>query len=329
MKFCRNLIPVFLFFLISLSLCGQLQANSAISSANSANSASSVRSATTASSESKAGQKNPEQAVLLVGFGSTRPEAAAEYQKGLDSLESRVTKIYPSLKVFHSSSSRNFLQSEQGRRQGAQSTEQVLATLATQGYKRVFVQSLHVTPGSEYNDLLEIASAFSSMPKGLERIEISGPLISSAAAAENLAKVLAVEEKARNGEAVVFVGHGGKKASDLSLLALQGALWRGNPAYLVHGLESKPDFTELEAGLKRLGVKEVRLVPLMAVAGEHVLNDIGGLKDKKDDAGSLFMRLEKLGYKCSVVTHGLLTRPAVLRLWCDKLAAVINEGAAE
>ena len=307
MKFCRNLVLSLLLALISFSVCESVQAHPV----------------------EKNGQKDLKQAVLLVGFGSTRPEASAEYKKGLDTLEGQVRKAHPSMKVFRSSSSRNFLQSEQGKAQGAQSTEQVLATLATQGYNRVFVQSLHITSGNEYGDLMNIADAFSSMPKGLDEIDVSGPLLGSAADAENLAKVLVAEEKVRPGEVVIFVGHGGQKASDLSLLALQAALWRISPAYLVHGLESKPDFAEVAAELKRFGAKEVRLVPLMAVAGEHALNDIGGLKDKNDDAESLFMRLTALGYKCSVVKNGLLARPAVLQLWCDKLAALVAEASAK
>lgn len=307
MKFYRNLILSLVLALFFFGACDFAQANPG----------------------EKAGQKELKQAVVLVGFGSTRPEASAEYKKGLDTLANQVSKSYPAMKVFRSSSSRNFLQSEQGKKQGAQSTEQVLATLAAQGYNEVFVQSLHITSGNEYGDLVSIADAFTSMPKGLAEIGVSGPLLGSAADAENLARVLIAEEKVRPGEAVLFIGHGGQKASDLSLLAFQGALWRSNPAYLVHGLESKPDFAEIVGELKRLGAKEVRLVPLMAVAGEHALNDIGGLKDKKEDADSLFMRLEELGYKCSVVKHGLLARPAVLQLWCDKLAALIADASGK
>ncbi|WP_178139301.1 sirohydrochlorin cobaltochelatase [Desulfovibrio litoralis] len=265
--------------------------------------------------------------VILVGFGSAVPSASMTYQKAIDELNeilNRESQMKYAV-VRTAFTSRFFLNSPEGREQKAQSLEQVLASSTVQGVKQIYIQSLHVSAGQEFNDVQKISQAFEGLPKGIKKVYISSPLIASAEDAQKLAQVLITEEKASQDEVVLFVGHGGKAdGASLSLLALQGALWNLAPNYYVVSLESEPSFDSALVFLEKMKAKKVRLVPLMTVIGDHVLNDIGGMDKAHDSAESLFAQLNAKGYQCVSVKKSLFERRTVLKLFAEKLVAVMR-----
>ena len=65
--------------------------------------------------------------------------------------------------------------------------------------------------------------------------------------------------------------------------------------------------------LKEKGIKNVTLMPLMMVAGDHANNDMAG--DEPDSFKSI---LQANGFKVKTYLHGLGENAAVQKLFVDK-----------
>jgi sirohydrochlorin cobaltochelatase len=254
----------------------------------------------------------PRPAILLVAFGTTVPEA----RTALEHLEAQVRQRYPGVEVRWAYTARQVR--EKIRTQGVvvDSPALALARLADDGFTHVAVQSLHVIPGEEFHNLLTICSRMEGLPKGLRRITVGAPLVATSADVRRLAAALTSRFADRNRrEAVVFFGHGTAHGGDVFYSALDRALQQVSPWFTVTTVEGTPSMDETVQSLAALGATQARLVPLMAVAGDHALNDMSG-----DDPESLASRLRSRGIKPVPVLEGLASSPEVSALWMEHLA---------
>jgi sirohydrochlorin cobaltochelatase len=137
---------------------------------------------------------------------------------------------------------------------------------------------LHVIPGEEYNNLVETANAFAGLPKGLEKIILSPPLLADTESVLEVAKLLlkSVPKNRKAEEAVVFVGHGTHHPSGVFYPALGYYLSGMDKNAFVGTVEGDLTLDKTAAALKAASVKKVWLAPLMTVAGDHATNDLFG-----------------------------------------------------
>lgn len=188
---------------------------------------------------------------------------------------------------------------------GFPDVETALRQFQKPGVSRVVLQSLHIMPGLEFDKLARLECP------GLE-ICLGRPLLDAAEDREQVAAALSAEFAAAG--ANVLVGHGNERPggnetlSDLERICrkrcarVRLCTLKGDP-----GLEA---FAEVRALAAEGG--QVRFVPLMLVAGAHVLNDVMG--DGPESWKS------RLGVALATCAGPLGENSGILDLFCRHIA---------
>lgn len=258
-------------------------------------------------------------AILIVAFGTSVEKARVSYAN----IEKEVRTAFPGHELRWAWSAHSLLQSGPDGK-AALSPQEALARLATEGVKDVGLLSLHVIPGAEYSNIVRYAGAFEGLPKGLERIRLSRPLLydtdSMAAAAGALLASLPKERKP--GEAVLFVGHGTHHPAGVYYPALQYYLSSLDSKAFVGTVEGDLNIETVAGNLKAASVKKVWLAPLMTVAGDHAVNELFG-----DEADSWKEQLKARGFVVESIVRGLGEYPACAQLWVKGLREVMKDDA--
>lgn len=258
----------------------------------------------------------PKRGVLLVAFGTSVPEAVG----AIDSLKAQAEAACPGVPVRLAYSSRIIRDKIAGEGVVKRAPAQALADMAAEGFTEVAVQSLHAIPGKEFHDIVATARAMEGMPKGIKKISVGLPLLSTPEDIKHAAEaVLQSLPKHAKGEAVVLMGHGTEHPANAAYAALQLELWKQDPAVFIATVESSPGLEDVIPALKRLGVRGVVLAPLMSVAGDHARNDMAG-----PDEDSWASRLKAKGFAVRADLTGLGSRPAVAQLWIEHLKDAVQ-----
>lgn len=252
-----------------------------------------------------------EKHVLIVAFGTSFQKAGISYAN----VEKQLLASCPGVKTHWAFSAHSLLKSgPDGERM--LSPQEALARLATEGVKELAVLSLHVIPGAEYSGLEQTARAFEGLPKGLEKVTVSPPLLADAESLAEVAPLLlkSLPEARGAQEAALFVGHGTHHAAALCYPALQYYLGLLDDRAFVGTVEGDMGPERVLAAMKAKGVKKVWLAPLMTVAGDHAANDLFG-----SDAGSWKSLLTAGGIAVETVPKGLGEYPFIVEQWLKGL----------
>ncbi|MBI5518654.1 MAG: sirohydrochlorin cobaltochelatase [Desulfovibrio sp.] len=258
----------------------------------------------------------PKRGILLVAFGTSLPEAVG----AIDSLKAQAEAAFPGVPVRMAYSSRIIRDKIAGEGIVRRAPAQALADMAAEGFTEVAVQSLHAIPGKEFHDIIATARALEGMPKGIKKITVGLPLLSTPedikAAAE---AILQSQPKRAKGEGLVLMGHGTEHPANAAYAALQLELWKKDPAVFIATVEDNPGLDDVILALKRQGLRGVVLAPLMSVAGDHARNDMAGGEDD-----SWASRLKAKGFAVRADLTGLGSRPAVAKLWIEHLKRAVQ-----
>jgi len=264
------------------------------------------------------GAKSPKKAILLVAFGTTVPEA----QKSYAYIEAEVKKSFPGVETrwaFESGIIRAKLAAE-GK--VFLSPASALAQLMDEGFTHVAVVSLQTIPGKEFHDLNQNARLFGQMAGGFEGIQVAWPLLSSHEDIKRAAKAMFdnIPAGRKPEDAVVLMGHGNAKhPSDAIYMAMYHAMQEIDPNVFVATVEGYPGMDDILPKLKEKKVRKVYLMPFMAVAGDHALNDMAG--DKPQSWKSI---LGREGFTVEPVLKGTGEYPEIVGIWIDHLREVFN-----
>ncbi|MBI5442836.1 MAG: sirohydrochlorin cobaltochelatase [Deltaproteobacteria bacterium] len=221
--------------------------------------------------------RNERPAIVLAAFGtSTRAQATYDF------LEAQVRRELPDYELRWAFTSEiirertNARREKEGRPERLRSLAEVLAGLEGEGYGTIVVQPLFVAPGEEYDEALAVVRRFPSL-----RIEVGETLLHRWSSVEEVLLALRRDFLPPEEGCNVLVAHGSPTtgaASNTTLLGLERQLARVAPnAYLgcVEGVIPAEDALERA---RACAGKRVRFVPLMLVAGDHILNDVMGGK---------------------------------------------------
>lgn len=266
----------------------------------------------------------PQGAIVLSVFGSSDPAV----QTSLTAFRTKVQAAFPQHIVELAYTATRARDAMRAKGQEAPSVAQALANLPEKKMHTAVVQSLHIMPGYEYHDTLQVAEALTGLPKGLTNVCVGAPLLSNAQSLDEVAKaLLAGLPERENDEAVLFVGHGTDHIGGLAYPALQYALHQHDSRAFVITLESTKfvggAVPGLDAGLKALRASKatkVTLVPLMTVAGVHVKDDIAGTEEE-----SIRSQLQKEGYTVTLIHKGLLDMPAVQDIFISRIGQAVKK----
>ena len=265
-------------------------------------------------------------AVLLAAFGTSHAPARAAYA----ALEEAVRAAFPAYALAWAYTSPTVRKKLLAEGEEAHAVPTALSRLAAAGKTRVAVLSVHVTPGEEFYKLCAACqnggAAGAPWPA---RIEVGEPLLAADADLAALAAGLIAEEGGalKSDEGLLFIGHGARNgAGSLVYPALQYFLTRGHPLAWVTPLEGEPQLERVLDEARARGLARLRLAPLMAVAGEHIMHDVlGGHRD------SIRGRAESAGFICVASPLGLAQRPCAQNIWLNHLGAALarlNQGDA-
>ena len=257
-------------------------------------------------------------AILLVSFGTSYKVA----QKSMTDIDRMVKKEFPGIEVHWAFTSVIIRRELAKRGQMIDAPAEAMGKMAAEGVTRLAVQSLHCIPGIEYNDLKRTVLQFRHIPMCFDKITLGRPLMYYHADIEKLVSALEQNVFPKNmdkHEAVVMMGHGTTSPANVFYAGIQYDFWKASPRYIVGTVEGYPTLEDVEYQLKKNKVKEVWLMPLMSVAGDHARNDMSGTSH------SWQAKLEALGYQVHPVLKGMGEYPVIAQLWINHLKEAVNE----
>ena len=243
-------------------------------------------------------EETPKSAILVVSFGTSVPEA----RQAIDNLVGTARKAFPDFEVrlaFTSNIIRRKLARES--KEFIMNPVQALAQLNDEGVKRVFIMPTHMIPGEEYDEIANVAEAFSALEGkyGFETLKLGRPFLDGVDDCEGMADLLINRFRAQlqdEGTAIVLMGHGTPEHFANAMYSqLQLALdTKAYGRFFLGTVEAAPKIEDVIAKLKRHPeVRKLVLSPLMIVAGDHAHNDLAG----EDDPESWLNVLKGAGYE--------------------------------
>jgi sirohydrochlorin cobaltochelatase len=246
-------------------------------------------------------------AIVIVAFGTTT-RANATYSYFEEQLKASLPEMYKNYKIEWAFTSEivreraNKKFQEKGLAKRYRSLAQTLANLQDEGYRRVALQSLHIFPGQEYEDMQSVIAAFRTL--GI-RIEYGGTLLHEWPWLYDAVSILEKEFLGREEGCNVLVVHGTPETfpgSNSTYIGLDRYLSRKYTNVFVGGVEGVLTREQALDMVKAYPKKRVRFIPFMYVAGDHIMNDIMG--EEADDKGvpSWAMELATAGFNVDTVS---------------------------
>ncbi len=256
---------------------------------------------------------------MLVAFGTDNPEASRAFGE----IEKRVREKYSGVEVRWAFSSVTMRSRLAAAGKPVDSPETALSRLMDAGYNQVALLSLHVVHGMEFEQLARNAAQFAGMSGGFQKILTARPLLGNHVDMSRVARILCRRHDPRTepGTGVVFIGHGNKRHhSDAVYMAMNALCNSCDKRVFVGTVEGHPNPDELIPALQAAGIRRVRLVPLMTVAGGHVRKDMAG-----DGPQSWKSILEKNEIVSEPLFSGLAEDPDIVSIWLEHLDEVFSK----
>ncbi|MCW3807164.1 sirohydrochlorin cobaltochelatase [Plebeiibacterium marinum] len=220
---------------------------------------------------------------------------------------------------------------ENGIQKDNDTPQEAITNMIKEGYSKFTVQSLHVIPGEEYEEMIEKAN---TVKKEYPDIEISfgKPLLDSDEDLQAVAEVLNAKFATElSAGPVIFMGHGTPHEADGQYTKLETKLKALNTNFFVgtvEGIGFDADETSIGGILNKIpaGTTNITISPLMSIAGDHANNDMAGVTGETDPAEQSWKeRLEAAGYIVNIVMKGLGDYAEINAIWMDHLNTAMNK----
>jgi sirohydrochlorin cobaltochelatase len=254
-------------------------------------------------------------AIVLAAFGTTT-KAFPTYQN----IENQVRARFPGYEIrwaFTSKMVRHKVREEQHKE--LKGLPEVLQDLKAAGFTKIAVQSFHLAPGKEWQEVVKQSREVPGLTVALGK-----PLLSSKADEVGTIKALSQEFPADlKKTAVVLVGHGSPDPKARATYDSFAQLLRSRyPENVFFGLVEfeKPGKEEVLQEVKKSGVTSVVFIPFLLVAGDHVQHDILGSGPESWKSGLL-----KMGnYRVEGITKGLGYQKEIVNIYLEHLAQAMK-----
>lgn len=255
-------------------------------------------------------------AILVMSFGTTFKDTR---EKTIDATVNAIKAAHPGVKVVTAFTSHIIIDRIKANEGISYPTpEEAIAQLKAGGYTRVAMTSLDIIPGMEY---AYKDAVFQLHKNDFKKATFGTPLMywqgQEGQADDITATMKAVSTqfpKLGKKDAVLVMAHGTPHPANAYYAVMQDRLNEmGLNNVLIFSVEGWPHLETVIPQLKAKGIKNVTLMPLMMVAGDHANNDMAG--DEPDSFKSI---LENEGFKVNAYIHGLGENEAVRQLFVDK-----------
>ena len=242
-------------------------------------------------------------AILVMSFGTTFPDTRA---KTIEATVNEIKAQHPGTKVVMAFTSHIIIDRVKANEGITVPTpEEALEQLKAEGYNRVALTSLDIIPGMEYNYKTAVydqyKTQFKKMTMGTPLMYWMGQEGQRDDVEEAMAAIKAQMPKLGKKDAVLVMAHGTPDPSNAYYAVMQDrldSLYGGK--VMIYTVEGWPALDDVIPELEAKGVKNITLMPLMMVAGDHANNDMAGAEE--DSHKSI---LEAKGFKVNAYVHGL------------------------
>lgn len=255
-------------------------------------------------------------AILVMTFGTTFTDTRA---KTIDAVEADIQKAFPNIPVFEAYTSHIIIDRVKANEGIHKLTpEEAFAKLKAEGYTRVAVVSLDVIPGIEFAYDSIVTKEYA---KDFKEISIATPLMyyqgteGEVDQVVDFIKALSAQlPKMGPEDATLLMAHGTPHPANAYYSVIQDRLGElGMNNVFVYSVEGRPNLEDVIPKLKAKGFKNVTLMPIMMVAGDHANNDMAG--DEEDSHKSI---LTKEGFKVGTYIHGLGENQSIRTLYVQR-----------
>lgn len=255
-------------------------------------------------------------AIVVLSFGTTFKENRA---KTIEATVEAIKAAHPDVKVVTAFTSHIIIDRIKAN-EGIEipTPEKALAALKAEGYTRIAMTSLDIIPGMEYayKDAVYnlYKNDFKKMTFGTPLMYWQGQEGQDDDVTVTMQALSTQFPKTGKKDAVLVMAHGTPHPSNAYYAVMQDRLGElGYDNVYIFSVEGWPHLETVMPKLKAKGIKNVTLMPLMMVAGDHANNDMAG--DEDDSYKSI---LEKEGFKVDTYIHGLGENAAVQKLFVEK-----------
>ncbi|MBU5485606.1 sirohydrochlorin cobaltochelatase [Clostridium sp. MSJ-11] len=254
--------------------------------------------------------------ILVVSFGTSYEETR---KVTIEAIENRIKETYSDYEVRRAFTSGMIINKLKKRDNlYIDNTEEALERMAKEGFEEIYVQTLHIMPGEEYDD---IRIAVHKARKNFKKLVLGRPLLYRTSDYNKAVKALKGQIPEREEDhAVVFMGHGSTHPANSTYSQLQCIMdVEGFKNVFIANVEGFPELDVLLPKLRENNIKEVTLMPFMLVAGDHAINDMAG--DEEDSWKTI---LENEGYKVNIYLHGLGENKEIQNIFIQHLQDCID-----
>ena len=255
-------------------------------------------------------------AILVMTFGTTFADTRA---KTIDAVEAAIQKAHPDIPVFEAYTSHIIIDRVKAK-EGIQkmTPEEAFIKLKAEGYTRVAVVSLDVIPGMEYSYDSIITkmqmSKFKELSLATPLMYFQGTEGEPDQVVDFLNAVKSQFPVMGKEDATLIMAHGTPHPGNDYYSVIQDRIEKlGMNNVFVYSVEGRPNLDDVIPKLKAKGFKNVTLMPIMMVAGDHANNDMAG-----DDPDSHKSILTKAGFKVNTYIHGLGENENVRALYIQR-----------
>lgn len=253
--------------------------------------------------------------ILLVHYGTSNDNSRAQT---IDKLNTRVAETFPDCAVVEAYSAPSVIRMLAKRGVRKLSISQALDSLKTIGCSKLVVQSTMLLDGV-MTEMLK--KEVGKVKKDFMAVSVVRPLLYSVddcrTMIEMICKSLIADKSvdAKNSQ-VVLVGHGSDSPANAMYSQIDYLLKaEGKPSWHVGTIEGFPTIDNVEKQLKSIKNKNVLLVPLLYIAGNHQKDDIDGVWKTQ---------LQSKGYHVDVVGKGLGEMTEIQEMIIGKIADQIK-----
>ena len=255
-------------------------------------------------------------AIVVMTFGTTFKDTRA---KTIDATVNAIQKAHPGVKVVTAYTSHIIIDRVKAKEGIVYPTpEEALDQLKKDGYTRVALCSLDVIPGMEYSYDLGVyhnyKDQFKKMTLGTSLMYWQGQENQPDDVTETIKALKTQFPKQGPQDALLIMAHGTPQVSNAYYSVIQAKINElGLKNVYVYTVEGWPSLETVMPKLKAAGIKNVTLMPMMMVAGDHANNDMAG-----SDADSHKSVLEAAGFKVTPYIHGIGENKAIQKLYVKR-----------
>lgn len=241
-------------------------------------------------------------AIGIVSFGTSYKDAELSC---ICPIERAIAQAFPDREVRRAFTSRIIARKMKKRGEFVENEVEMLEHLKEDGFDEIALVTTHVIPGFEYEKLRSAA----------EGMAVSEPLVSCEEDEQWMADLLE-RIAAEEGRTLLVMGHGTEHVADEIYMRIQEKL---SSNVYVACAEGEHTLDSILPKLETMPNKEVVLMPMMIVAGDHAQNDLAG-----EDEDSWKSILTSKGFDVRVRMQGLGALESVQQRFVEKTRKIIR-----